>query len=449
MKSQYITILDFVLLPFVLAIIYAFAYYFRNKHYPIGHSWRKYFIPGLTFKLFGAIFIGLVYQYYYGGGDTFNYFYHAREINKALDRSFVDWLDLVLHNPSKSNPRFYQYISRLYWYDDTASYTVAAITAVVSLVVFNTYLPTAALFAFISFSGIWALFRTFAKAYPKLAKPIAYATLFIPSTFVWGSGVFKDTWCMFALGWLTFASFKILVERKFSFKSVLTLALSFYLIYKIKIYILLAFIPAISLWILFIYTQKIRGRSSRIAVKIFAMLILTGSSVVLLSTMGSALGRYSLSNIERTSLSTRGWIEYASGDEGSSYNLGDFSPTLGGMLSKMPAAVIVTFFRPFPWEARKVIVMLSALEALLFIWLTLKVISSVGIKKSVAAISADPTIQFCLIFSLIFAFAVGISSYNFGALSRYKIPCLPFFALSFILIYYHYFDPKKKILPFI
>ena len=29
--------------------------------------------------------------------------------------------------------------------------------------------------------------------------------------------------------------------------------------------------------------------------------------------------------------------------------------------------------------------------------------------------------QFCLIFSMLFAFAVGFTSYNFGALVRYKI----------------------------
>jgi hypothetical protein len=56
----------------------------------------------------------------------------------------------------------------------------------------------------------------------------------------------------------------------------------------------------------------------------------------------------------------------------------------------------------------------------------------------------DPTIQFCFVFSLIFAFAVGISSYNFGALSRYKIPCLPFYAIALILIYYKNVPKGKK-----
>jgi hypothetical protein len=52
-------------------------------------------------------------------------------------------------------------------------------------------------------------------------------------------------------------------------------------------------------------------------------------------------------------------------------------------------------------------------------------------------VSKDPNLSFSLAFSIIFAFAVGISSYNFGALSRYKIPCLPFYAASLIILYYN------------
>ena len=32
-------------------------------------------------------------------------------------------------------------------------------------------------------------------------------------------------------------------------------------------------------------------------------------------------------------------------------------------------------------------------------------------------------------------FSVGFTSYNFGALVRYKIPCLPFYALVLAVIY--------------
>src|SRR5690349_18344654 len=64
-SSANLSILDFVLLPFFLALIYAIAYKIRNGKYSYKHPWRKYFIPALTVKIFGAIFIGLIYSYYY------------------------------------------------------------------------------------------------------------------------------------------------------------------------------------------------------------------------------------------------------------------------------------------------------------------------------------------------------------------------------------------------
>jgi hypothetical protein len=134
-----------------------------------------------------------------------------------------------------------------------------------------------------------------------------------------------------------------------------------------------------------------------------------------------------------------------SGDEGSTYDLGEFDPGITGMLSKFPLAVNVTLFRPYPWEAKKTIVVLSALEAILFMFLTLKTLLVVGLYRTWRSIRSDPTIQFCLIFTLIFAFAVGISSYNFGTLSRYKIPCLPFFILALTLIYYKNVPLHRKL----
>lgn len=41
-----------------------------------------------------------------------------------------------------------------------------------------------------------------------------------------------------------------------------------------------------------------------------------------------------------------------------------------------------------------------------------------------------------MLFSLTFAFIVGISSYNYGALSRYKIPAEVFFITALVIMNY-------------
>ncbi len=444
MQYQFISILDFLLLPVVLAIVYAMAYRIRDKKYDKKHPWRKYYIPALTVKIVGAIFIGLIYAYYYKGGDTFNYFYHSRVINSAFNESAVKWINLLLHLPDATDGAYYNYISQMEWYSDPASYTVASMSAFVSFFTLNTYLPAAVIFAFISFTGVWALFRTFALNFPQYTRAIAVATLFIPSTFIWGSAIFKDTVCMFGLGWLTYSTFRFLIQKDYTIKNIIIAALSFMLIAKIKLYILLGFIPALLVWILFLYSKNIKNQGTRLLLKLFFIGAAVAAFIFFIQLFGKELGKYSLDKIAFTANETRSWLTYMSNvDEGSSYDLGAFDPSIGGMLTKLPAAINVTLFRPYPWESGKIIVLLTALESLLFLFLTLKIIISVGIIRTWKTITGDPTIQFCLLFSLIFAFAVGISSYNFGALSRYKIPCLPFYALALILIYYKN-KPLKK-----
>ena len=84
--------------------------------------------------------------------------------------------------------------------------------------------------------------------------------------------------------------------------------------------------------------------------------------------------------------------------------------------------------------------LLSALESFALIGLT-----SFALYRSRWRFSTafkDPTVIFCLVFSLTFAFAVGVSTFNFGTLARYKIPLLPFYLLA--LIYYIYYSNNDK-----
>jgi hypothetical protein len=300
----------------------------------------------------------------------------------------------------------------------------------------------------IAFTGIWALFRTFATKYPNYTKQIAISVLFIPSTIMWGSGIFKDTVCMFGLGWLTYGAFRLLINRDFSFSTILLTIVSFYFIAAIKVYILLAFMPALLLWIFFTYSYKIRSGIARFVTMVIVFGVTLGGFVLLSSQFGAALGKYSLENIQATSEMTSTFIKSISGDNGSAYDLGTIDPSPLGMLKKFPLAVNVTLFRPYIWETRKVMQMLNAVEAFMFLWVTIKVIISVGPRRTWKTIKSDPTIQFCLIFALIFAFAVGISSGNFGALSRYRIPCLPFYAMAMMFIYYKNNPLTKNILSF-
>lgn len=454
--ASFITSFDYVLLPFYLGLVYFVAFRICNKKYPAGtrktHPWRKYFLAGFSLKIAGAIFIGLAYEYYYHGGDTSAFMYHAKVINQSFGDSVFKWLNLIFHTASPYDPSYYKYINQMMWYGDKSAYMTCSITAFISLFTFNTYLPTSIIFAALSFTGTWAVFRLFAELYPKLTKQLAVCILFLPSAIVWGSGIFKDTICMAALSWMTFVVFRMLVHRKVTLRYLGICAFCFYILTVIKIYIVLVFVPALLLWILNTYSHRIRNKALRSLLIFFVYGMIGAGFIAVTTVFAGQLGQYSLDRLANTSNTTRTYIYYVSttttGDEGSAYDLGAFEPTIGGMLTKFPLAVNVTLFRPYIWEARKAIVLLNSVEAMLFLFFTLKVLFSVGLKNTWRAIARNPTIQFFLVFTLIFAFSVGISSYNFGALSRYRIPCLPFYAMALVLIYYNGRSPDRRFFSF-
>ncbi|HYD91006.1 MAG TPA: hypothetical protein VEA37_05895, partial [Flavobacterium sp.] len=382
-------------------------------------------------------FITLIYEYYYGGGDTFNYFFHTKMINSALDDSFSTWFNLILRRSPDQYPSVYPYSSEMFWYSDPAAYTISVIGAIFGLLNKTTYLPIALLFAYLSYSGVWAMFKTFVRVYPNLHKPLAIAFLFVPSTIVWGSALFKDTVCMFALGWMTYCTFRLFIDRDFSIRNIFLLAFCFYLIAVIKIYIVLAFAPALSLWLLMTYSHRIKSIGLRWIVNIGFVVITIGALMFFAQRFAQELNEYSLENISKKAKKTQDWITYVSDvSEGSKYDIGEIDGTLGGMITKFPQAVNVTLYRPYIWESTKPIILLSALEATCFIILTILVFYRHGIGRKFRKIASDPNLLFFLIYTIIFAFAVGISTGNFGSLSRYKIPCMPFFAALLLILYY-------------
>jgi hypothetical protein len=116
---------------------------------------------------------------------------------------------------------------------------------------------------------------------------------------------------------------------------------------------------------------------------------------------------------------------------GSNFGVGVSSSPLG-MIALFPLGVINTFFRPFLWDIGSPMMILSALEAFSFLALTYICFRRIGFGKTFRMIFDDPVIAFCFVFALLFGGIIGATTTNFGALVRYKLPCIPFYALAFL-----------------
>jgi hypothetical protein len=143
----------------------------------------------------------------------------------------------------------------------------------------------------------------------------------------------------------------------------------------------------------------------------------------------------------RTAQDTQNWLVIASNqNEGSFYTLGDIDYSAMGLLKVAPKAINVSLFRPYIWEIRKPILLAASIEGMVTFFLTISLVYKSGFTGFLKLITSNPEVQFCLIFSIIFAFAVGFTSFNFGALARYKIPFMPFYYIALFILA----DAQKK-----
>lgn len=434
---------DLFLTPLYLIVIYGLAYWARPM--VTNKTTRKYYFPALTVKLIGAIAIGLIYQFYYGGGvgtgDTFNYFRQAGTMQQAFWDSPAIWLKLML-SQGKLDLATLKYSQSLYWYRSLTEFTVIKIASVFSILSFHTYSVVALFFAFISFTGMWQMYRTFLKLYPSLHKKLAIAIFFVPSVFFWGSGLLKDSLAIGALGWVFYGFYALFIEKKHLLKALFFIGIGSYVLYSIKIYILLAFLPPALLWIFNENNKRIKSYQVRTFLRPF--FIATGIGLAILSATGMTddNSKYDIENLaEQSKINSLYLAQQVT--TGSAYDIGIFDGSLSSLASVGPRAIVVSLYRPFLWEVRNPFMLLSSLEAAFFIYLTLWIFYKGGFWQTLKFVSTKPILSFCFIFTLIMAFGVATNSGNFGTLVRYKIPFMPFYTAALFILQAHLKKPKK------
>jgi len=432
---------DLIVTPILIIIVYIVAYYVR----PLctDSLTKRYFFPALSFKIIGALALGFIYQFYYAGGDTFNYHTHG---SRHVWEAFMDSpeVGIKLLFTGKDQIGIYQYSSKIPFYNDPQSYFIIRIAAVFDLLTFSSYTGTSVLFSVLSFTGAWLFFITFYRRYPALNFPIAICSLFIPSVIFWGSGILKDTIVVAALGIATYSIDFLFIQRRWRLSVLLLLVVAIVLILKVKLFILQAFIPASLCWVF--YRQMFSTPSIVLRILLFPLIFLSAVLIGYWSIVkiGEGDAKYSVDNITKTAKITAYDIGFYTGrDAGSGYSLGELDGTFRGMISKAPQAINVTLFRPYLWEVKNPLMLLTSLEGSLLLVFCVYII--VSIRGGFFSSLNNPDVIFMLVFSIMLAFAVGITSYNFGTLARYKIPLMPYFTLALVLIYYENKERKLSV----
>jgi hypothetical protein len=193
---------------------------------------------------------------------------------------------------------------------------------------------------------------------------------------------------------------------------------------------------AIVVWVFAETNRLIKDKTLRQIFALMTFVVAVGAGYAMLQyfTSNETLQQYQLDNLLNSAEHQRN--NYAAINQvdptvqKSYYTINTSNPGLLVLNS-----IIATFYRPFPWEIRSAAAVLSGMEALAFIFLTAGLFFRKGLGPPFRFILKDPRLLFCFIFAFVFAIGVGASTANFGTLSRYKIPCMPFYLIMILMLY--------------
>lgn len=430
--ADLLSLRDLFLGPIYILIVFLILRKWKRKHY--GDSSLKRFIyPAIILRLSGCILLSLLYDFYYGYGDTFGYYTGAQETwNAFVSDPKLAWE--ILTKPAKDYSIEAQEISAQMAYTGFSTSTVAMlkISSWFGLLSFGSYLPIAIWFSLLSFWGTWMIYIVFTKLYPHLYKQLAIGILFVPSLIIWSTGILKEPLCMFGLG-LCFYSFYNLLKKEKIFLNIVLFIVGAFLLLSIKDYIFYSFISGAFLWSYGEFTGNIRSRILRIFIKGFIIFFVIISVFFIVQSTDFVNEKITNAITNAGRLQDVVMIlNETSG--GSSYTISSAKDlSFGGIVKSFFISLNVSLFRPYIWECKNVLMLMNFFESLITTILVLFLFFKVGLRKIFFYTRNSPVLLFSIVFSILMAVMAGFISFNFGTLIRYKTPFLPFF-FSFIII---------------
>ena len=430
-----LTILDIIISLVLIAIILIGAYQFRPKRI---RASSKYFQKFILFKIIFAILFVIIHVYIYKGGDTFLYFAGGKFIAKQILNNPTELFNYLFSSYEQFQTlSFRGDLSVMYFFKSSDVFFMSRIVSIFCLLSFNQFLASNIIFSILSAIGIWKLFDTLCELYPAATIYFAYGILFYPTIGIWGSGILKDPIALSSMGLILSSSHALFHKRNYLNASFLII-LSIFICLRLKPYILYTFIPVMLFWLQGNISKAVKSQFVKYMLTPIVIVLSVIGGYLFLQVISESAGKYSLDNVQTVAEGFHDWHSYLAESRGQSgYSLGEVEFTPAGILEKSPNAIFVTYYRPFLFgDVHNLATAFEAIQSFILLLLTIYVLIKVRIIRFFILLFTNNDTRAFMIFALIFAIAVGLTSYNFGALSRYKIPCLPFFTASLGIVYY-------------
>jgi hypothetical protein len=151
-------------------------------------------IIGLFLKIAAGLALGLVYKFYYSGGDTFQYLGDARAFTNYLIDYPKQAVDVYF-----ATGKLDALVSALTFSDQPRALLFVKLISGLYLLAGGDYWILATFLSVISFFCVFLIVKELLLWYPNARRPLVVAFYFLPSFVFWTSGVLKESLAVGAL----------------------------------------------------------------------------------------------------------------------------------------------------------------------------------------------------------------------------------------------------------
>ncbi|MBB1494618.1 hypothetical protein J4N02_07385 [Propioniciclava sp. MC1595] len=364
-----------------------------------GEAWfTRLLVTGFLLKLAGISARYIVAYYLYGGQAD------AEAYNLFAIGHYLDWRqgDIWWEASGKVGTLNMELIT-------TALYVVIGPSVITAFFVFGS----------LAFWGVYLIYRAFRVALPQADhKRYALLVFLLPTILYWPSSIGKEAWLMLFVGVTAYGAARF-------FNHALATGLALIALGAAGTALIRPHITVLMVAALFV-AQVVRPttkRSTSILTKAAGVFVMGVAAVILVSASAQFLG---IDDLSAQAVADR--VEDAGGQTaqgGSAFTPVPLESPLG-----VPAAIVTLLFRPFPWEANGLPMLVQSAEGLVLLVLT--VAAWPRLKALPTLLRRNPYLVFAVVYAL--AFILAFSGFaNFGILARQRVLMVPFFLVLLAL----------------
>lgn len=387
-------------------------------------AWTHVALFGL--KLFFGFALWAVYTFYYkdrSTSDIYKFYDDARYIHTAFGENKAAFCGLMTGSEDSalsvytSQMKNWQrnFTDRMPFNENRFMIRLNAAVMVVSGE--NIHIHTV-FFCLLSFVGCILLLKLFQGFLPDGKKKWALLTMLFPSFLFWTSGGLKESIIILALGLLLYG---FLAIREKGLVALCIFLAGGLLLFVIKYFLLLCLLPALTAY----YIMPRRADAKAAAIKYALVLALSVIAVAAISPLVPKLDFVFLIAMKQKHAIAEAMYMKA----------GSYSPvpvleqSIWSILIHLPAGLWNAMLKPYLWQSRNPMMLLSALENVVLVVL---LVAAVIYRSKKGELNFN-LLFFVLACTIPYLCMIGIMTPVLGNLVRYKVVVMPL--LVFVAVY--------------